>query len=454
MIELALLLYGSVVTVGVWMIWRRYGFDVFHPVTLFVIYLFVQLGVSNVLYVLFGVKGEFSLPLPNYVPQYFEATCLGILATVLVIAGALSVGRTRLPIATILFPPISWLRLLMIASILFPLGYSALLILIGMHGGLTEFIAGRETWRAVGVIGQGMLVFPATTLLSIVALLMLARAYAEPRRISRRILAMLMLGLSVAPAMLLGFRSAILLPLVQGVLIVNYSGWPLSRWRIALLTLATILFFTGYGLYRELSVNTTPTTDAVLSLAMDRPELALAAMVRSRGADVVATVIDKLALTGEFDYGAESLMELATIWIPNALWDDKPIPSHMRFTTYFFGSTLAASRTDHDGYFGGISPTFVGETYWHLGYLGVVMCALLWGIVGQILYNTLKHHQQRYSFLVFYALFWSSFVMSAEIIQSYVNTFLLAAASGLVLLTLSASRARDTGPVRPVSSSG
>lgn len=441
MLSASIIVYFVVFSGAVLTLWKRSGFDLLHPVVLFLIYLFVQIGASNVLYIQFDLPSELSLPLPQYTDRYVEATWLAILATVLVLIGAVAVGNRRLALTAPL-PRVSSAKLKVLMLVAFPVGFWALWLLIEINGGFSEFLANRETWRAGEMRGQGPLFFPATGLLNLFALLNLARVYAQGGSTISKRFALALLVLSVAPAVLMGFRLSILIPLFQGLAVVHYSSGKVPPLRIAAFLLAALTLFTAYGIHRELGW--AGSESGLSDLAEERPTLVFAVLARSRGADVVANIIDTLDATGEYDYGLHSLVELLTIWLPSSLWEGKPVHSNMRFGTQFFGPTLAATRQGFDGYFGGVSATFVGETYWHLGLVGVIVMSCLWGALGQLLYNALNQTKRSEFTTVLLVACWSSYAMSAECIQVFANGLMInvIALAALFLVAHRASRTR------------
>src|SRR5205823_982924 len=106
---------------------------------------------------------------------------------------------------------------------------------------------------------------------------------------------------SIVPATVLGFRSAILLPLLQAALILNYTHRRFSTLQVLGMASIIVVAFTVYGVQREISPAAGTASESTLSMMAERPDLAFAIVARSRGADVVANVIDRLAVTGAYD---------------------------------------------------------------------------------------------------------------------------------------------------------
>ena len=61
------------------------------------------------------------------------------------------------------------------------------------------------------------------------------------------------------------------------------------------------------------------------SVIEGNPELLYSVVSRSKGIEVVATVIKKMEETQLYDYGYKILIEAATILVPHFLWEGKPI---------------------------------------------------------------------------------------------------------------------------------
>ena len=111
------------------------------------------------------------------------------------------------------------------------------------------------------------------------------------------------------------------------------------------------------------------------------------------------------------------------------------MPSSQRFTTYFFGESLALSRGYDLEVWGGISATVVGELYWHFGLIGVLVGLFFLGRIANATYCTLQKNLSSPSVIIIYAITFTTFAMFAEAIQGYFNSLVMYVA--LLFLTFS-----------------
>ena len=310
----------------------------------------------------------------------------------------------------------------------FLVGFLSFLILINSNGGLLNFLSNIEGFRAGGLIGQGFLMYPATTLLSIGVLIFtiwkfkdIAR-YKDKNSLKK---AIFLLIISILPSLLLGFRILIILPFLSFLIVYNYLYRNLDARKLIFLVSLIIGFFVIYGIYREIPPGVEITKNKVVEILEENPEIAYSFLSRSKGIEVVASVIKKLDKTKEYDLGYKSIFETLTIAVPHSLWPSKPTPSSVRFTTYFFGDNLDFIRGSYKDDWGGISPTIIGEAYWHFGWTGVIVGLFLFGWFVKKIYLTFIFNLQNSFVILLYTLFFVRIAMSAEAVQGNINGLML-----------------------------
>lgn len=283
-----------------------------------------------------------------------------------------------------------------------------------------DVIAGRNAWRGGDTQGQGALFFAAVGLPPLGVMLWTLNR----KKVSLRPLIVVWL-LSIPAAFAMGFRSAFLLPVLQYVLLWHYTVKQIHLGKLLLLLAVAGIVFTGYGIWRTIPPEwgiSLETADEVVSAD---PELLYGVISRSKGTEVVASVIKDLDQFGVYEYGYRGLFESATIFIPGAWWD-KPIPSSLRFTTRFFGNALAVDRQDYEQqWWGGISPTIVGELYWNFSWPGVLLGMFLLGILTRTIYETMLRYHSKPGVMLVYATLFVTWIGYAEAPQGYTNTLVL-----------------------------
>ena len=421
---LSYFLIGLMIVIGIGpMIWEmRHGrFDFFNLKNPFIIYYLLQLGISGLGTLISGQPSEIGLDPVQYSQDYEKALALSLLGLFIFQLGYYSQSERSLRIPFLL--RIHWIgrRSQWLAAMFIFVGFCAFYMLLTFNGGLSTFLENREAFRSGGLVGQGIFLFPATSLMALAALIYFLGTVSPSSDKSRIIKSVLVLAVALVPAYFMGFRSALGLPILQFMVVWNYAYREIRSAKLIAALVIVMIAFTLYGISREIPPGVSVQPSAIIDVAVDNPELIYSVISRSKGTEVVASVIKKLDQTGEYDLGWKSFIEAVTIIIPRSLWEEKPEASSERFTTYFFARDLRLSRGYEAGVWGGISPTIVGELYWHFGWLGVVVSLYLMGKLARVVYSTLRRNPTNPNVLVVYAIFFTSFAMFAEALQGYVN---------------------------------
>jgi len=254
-----------------------------------------------------------------------------------------------------------------------PLGYIAFFYMIYLNGGLTTFIENRGSWRTGGMIGQGWLIFPGTTLVPMACLLL---AINNRDKYPQKQFLMLMLTLSVIaiiPSVLTDFRGSIIVVILyfsffyhRFIKPIKTTYFLLSATTVGLLFIwvTTQRFLNGITGYKNgfYEVNNFLMTNFDLMVYQS--------LVRSSGSDVLGMVVTKIQNGVPHTYFFPSLYEALTIVIPGAIWPLKPIPQGVRFAEIFYSQAN-----------GGISATIVGDGYWNFGIIGVLIAMASIGFI-------------------------------------------------------------------------
>ena len=206
-----------------------------------------------------------------------------------------------------------------------------------------------------------------------------------------------------------------LLPVLQIIFAYHTKIRQLKINRLIIPLAFLISTFTVYGIYREI----TPLVDEnigfkeIVDFAIDKPEFLFSIFLRSKGADVVSLIYEKINSIYDLMLFYPSIIESLTIFIPSSLWPSKPEPLSVQFSQKFFGIG------------GGVSPTIAGEAYWHAGWFGVFSLLFLLGMLYRAYTNSFKKYKNNDSMLFLLIASFPSLVMMAEAMQGYINGLVL-----------------------------
>lgn len=298
---------------------------------------------------------------------------------------------------------------------IFVLGYLAFVGLVLINGGFSAFAETREAWRTEGVGGQGWVLFPATTMLAIG---MCAAMINNIDQFSGRTGALklfLLYIIAAFPASQLGFRALIFLPLLQAGFFYHVFIRPIPGKSILLGSVSLMLAFTLYGVQREIpyASNYGSYLEYLNYVYLTRPDITYTVALRSMGADIVLQTIDHMQTFGHYMLLFPVFIEAATIAVPSSLWPGKPQPLSVQFSHNIFGIE------------GGVSPTILGEGYWHGGVLGIIALMILAAFLHGFFQSLQrKSHRDVSSALLMLSLY-PSLIMMAEAFQGYFNGIVL-----------------------------
>lgn len=401
-------------------------FDLFCPKTLFQVYFIVQLPIALFIGVNLTVPGFIHLSPSTSNDEVLDLGFLFIGAQIATVITYYLTGKKSISLP--ILDASSW-RLQRVKYTWFALlvaGYLSFFYLLRINGGYLEFMAIRESWRAGGMSGQGWVIFPATSMIAMASLAYLI-AFAEHFRGKIGILKLFLLILiTILPASQLGFRGLILIPVLQIMFAYNYKVQRLKARTVVPLLLILSALFTFYGLYREAFslMGGELSLTGLSEVLSDRPELAYNALLRSKGADIVAATIDHIGRLDDHRFFLPGVIETLTIPIPSAIWPDKPVPQSVQFSEQLFGIG------------GGVSPTVVGEAYWNGGLIGVLIVMMLIGFMFRVFHNSVRRSVGKNSSMLFFASIFPSTIMIAEAVQGYANGVFLQLICGTMLIIL------------------
>lgn len=397
----------------------RGRFDAFNAKNAFIAYYLMQLAAPAANIAFGGEVSPIALDPHFYEDYYLLTLALAIFGLLAFHLGYYATNGPRLP-ARLLAAQWSRPRVNFVIALFVLGGLSALASFLSLYGG--DAAAARAAWRGGELQGQGLITFAAGSLPALgVMLWMVSR---KNLRFGWRFL--LVAGMALLPAIFMGFRSLFMLPILQFMVVWHFWRRPLPIKRLAVLLVFAGAVFTGYGIWRTIPEGY-DLSDGVARVLQTEPELLYNIAMRSRGTEIVATVLKAMDQDRiEYRMVVPFIWEAATIYVPSGLWPDKPTPSSLTFGTEFFGQDLSILRGDFTTVlFGGISPTAIGEFYWQLGWLGVFGGMLVLGIIAKRAYRLVSTHRDKPAVVVGYGIFFTALMGMAEAPQGYTNGLVL-----------------------------
>lgn len=417
---MAYLLIAMIVAVGIVpMLMER--FDAFNLKNAFIAYFLLQLAFSGLPALITQRPSIYGPELPTYLGYYEQALLLSLVGLAFFQLGYYAT-KIRWHLPTLLASRWIRYRTLPLVALFIGIGFVALAWLMQINGGPSEFMANREAWRTEGLKGQGVFTFAAAHIPKIGVLLWMIHKRNKLR--FGRFLGLVVLAL--IPSFVLGFRAYILLPILEFAVVWHYAIRPIPIRRLLVLLIVCGAIFTAYGIWRAIPTDIEIDSDVALEAIEKDPEIALSLLARSKGTEVLASVIKKLDSSGDFQLGGASLFETLTIFIPRGIWENKPMANSERFTTYFFGKDMSIFRGDYTRQvWGGISPTIMGELYWQFWWLGAIFGMFFLGVIVRVAYNTFKANTDKPAMLLIYPILFTHLLGIAEAPQGYMNTMML-----------------------------
>lgn len=398
------------------------SFDIFNFKNAFVLYYIIQLAISGIISVSTNKVSNISLDTVIYRSFYTKSLFASLLGIIFFQIGYYTAGKKSFVVPKVLIFNWKKLNTQLLVFCFVIIGYIAFFTLLINNGGFSQFLIDRESFRAGGLSGQGFLLYPCTQLLAIASFMSLI---SNMNKQTSYFIPSLLLFIAILPPFIVGFRGLIILPLLSFLMIWNYSVKKINVAKIFPIGIFIVLVFTIYGIVREIPPGIEVSPSQAYQVVTQNPEILYTVVSRSKGTEIVASVIKKMEETKNYDLGYRSLFETATIFLPHFLWVTKPEPSSVRFTTYFFGDDLSFVRGVNQDSWGGVSPTIIGESFWHFSWFGVIGILYIFGFLYRKIYLTFLKNQKNMSVMLAYALIYPSLIMFPEAIQGYLNGILI-----------------------------
>jgi len=373
---------------------RRQNLDIFEPIFPFVAYFILLLGIRGLYDLRYG--SPLLSPLYDITSDYYYSLMArvflySILSLICFYAGYYSRLGTAIANSLPRLPTIYWKRRQIVTAV----GFSIVIgILVMRLVHMTQFsLMGRGGFwlyslAKVPIIGLGILYINSLVKKSVFKEIVSLLA----------IMAATFLIFSITWKTLV-FDAAILV-LVPYHYLKKRFNFKMISLTLVLLILTSPLLFWYHG------AQNLETLWGNFTFALAHPyKLIEPLLMRSHGADSFAVILDKTPNVYNFQLGG-TLSQLLWFYIPRAIWSEKP------FTySWHFGKTYMG-YTHYVGPF--VAPTFVGELYINLSWVGIMVGSLLTGIIFKIVYAYfIKRHGDKTAILI-YALILPRLIFLAE----------------------------------------
>ncbi len=399
-------------------------FDIFDAKYIFILYFGLQFILWPIIVLWLGITRR-----PIEVDGYYSLGLFYSLLGLMFFLLGNSFGRRIFVSSRIYLPSDKWdSKIIWLLFGLFILiGYSAFAKLMSIAGGIDNYIALSAYYRSGGLVGLGYLVFLCSTVLSYPLLLFVAEYFNASRVVKPIYFFILaaMVCLCLFPATVIGFRTAILFPLLQMLVILNYSYKKMSVYGLVINFFGIFGILLTLGRWRQQLDE--PAESSLLILGLEILDTAS----RFNASEVTAIIIQKLEGTQEFILGIPSLLGFAGILIPRAIF-----PNKMKSVSEYFSEEIMAEWFPAGVEPSGVAPSIIGELYWNFSFVGVVLFMAFFGFICAVVYKFAITHQGNRTVLVGYSVFYTFVFFASEAPTVAINGFIptVVALTGILIL--------------------
>ncbi|MCW5800449.1 MAG: conserved membrane protein of unknown function [Nitrospira sp.] len=288
--------------------------------------------------------------------------------------------------------PLNWRneRVTILLPLLISVGLTSQFLLIQYLGGLSNYLDDKQ--HTLTEPGQGYWAAG-------VSLIPLAFGVALTRCLVDKngwiVTYLVLLPLVLALGLISGSKAAFLGPFLAMLVSVHYLRRRVNLGVIILFALLAILVFPLFNLYRQVG-----TIDRMVETIDQLPNsfygndlppeevgelLVRSALSRFLGIDSLTYIIRDTPDIMDFQYG-HTVLGAVLAWVPRQVWADKPVGFAQLFGETYLGHIFYGTGT-------AAAPTLLGEAYlnWHIG--GMVVLALLCGVLVRCSYAYLIEQQ-------------------------------------------------------------
>ncbi len=343
----------------------------------------------------------FHVALPGYSESALTSlvsyvNLLSIISLVATYLGYFSAGPTSLPLVQFKKKPNALFMPLLISWLV--LGVLSLYLLISASGGIQYHLKNMNRGQLVrDYVGNTRLLGAYAAIIQ--STIVIPIFYAAFRKNGHKDPVFFGMVLCVAAMAYLtaGRRSAVLLPMLLGMAIWVYKERRLPVVRIALVGFALFLFVAVGGLWREANRGRGTQVNWDFLSGYSVQELAEFSLneLSDRAGTSAAIYPIVVNVPGRIPFNYfQSYLENAYRIVPRSIWPDKPD-----------GIGIVCAETFYNRFgLGGIPPGPLGEAYWSLHIMGIVVAFGIYGMILRVIGNTFAVNAGAIGFVVVYLL--------------------------------------------------
>lgn len=274
---------------------------------------------------------------------------------------------------------------LMVAWLCLLVGWAVRLFLIYRMVGAADIAAWLTKDKYVALAeARGLVYLMNVTILAKVGLFVLFALAKVRRNTTLYFTSMFFLILELLFTSVSGSRAQLVFVLL-GLVVISYMtssrrgyGITMRYFFISIaLIMVLIILFPVFSILRAGTVNPQEVFSRSLKFWMRPLELFEVVWSRQHGLDSLVLLLERVPAYEDFNIG-DQLTFLAVVWIPRALWPEKPVTSLGKIFYEDFYPPIFHSGTS-------VAVTLPGQFYWGLGFIGVLIGMLSIGILWQAL---------------------------------------------------------------------
>lgn len=288
--------------------------------------------------------------------------------------------------------PVKWRddRIVLLVPFLVCVGLISQFMLVEYLGGWTNYLGDKQ--HTLTESGQGYLL-AGVSLIPLTFGVVFARCLVHRR--GRFLTYFVLLPLVLMLGLISGSKATFLGPLLGILVSVHYLRRQVRLKGIVLFALLVIALFPLFNLYRQVgtidrmaeAVDQLPSVFLGDDLEIDEAGLLLlrSSLSRFLGIDSLTYIIRDTPGVMDFQYG-RTVLGAILAWVPRQVWEEKPVGFAQLFGESYLGHIFYGTGT-------AAAPTLLGEAYlnWHIG--GMVLMALVCGVLVRVSYAYLIEQQ-------------------------------------------------------------
>ncbi len=294
-------------------------------------------------------------------------------------------------------------------------GVGAFFILMKKFGGVGAFLGGVSAYRSGGGVGLGFLQYPGTMLLPILLFMFISKGDAE-QNYRCRFLYVIVFFVFLLPVVILGFRGPVIILLLQFLIVYNAFVSRVSLSKLVVVGGVIFSSFTFWAYLRE------PQLFGLGGCTFCKL-VGDTVVFRTRGIEVVAAILSKPQLV-EYNFFVPNFIESVTSIIPRSVYAEKGYSTTEIITTAYFSADLYSIGIIKEVY-GGVSSTYIGQSYWAHGFSGVLIVSCVFGFLLAVVQKMFVVGEQNNIVVIFYSVVFSHLHLFVESFQLAINAMIM-----------------------------